>query len=156
MNTAMALDWLELPRGKKVAIITNAGGPAALASDYLSLNGIELAAISPAIQEKLKEKLNPSAQTGNPVDMLGGANEEEYAYAMDLVLSDPGVDMVLPILVPQSLVKPEKVARAIVESSKKSIKPVIVCLMGMESIQEARKILHQNHVPMVDFPELTG
>ncbi|MDP2966413.1 MAG: acetate--CoA ligase family protein [Pelolinea sp.] len=156
LNTAMALDWLELPRGNKVAIITNAGGPAALASDSLALNGIHLATISTATQEKLKEKLNPSAQTGNPVDMLGGANEDEYSFALDLVLSDSGVDMALPILVPQALVKPEKVAQAIVNSSRKSQKPVIACLMGYESIQEARKILHQNHVPMVDFPELTG
>ena len=156
LNTAMALDWLNPPQGNKVAIITNSGGPAALASDSLAINGIQLASISSVIQEKLKEKLNPSAQTGNPVDMLGGANEEEFAYALDLVLSDPGVDMVLPILVPQSLVKPERVAQAIVESSRKTAKPVIVCLMGMESIQEARKILYKNHVPMVDFPELTG
>lgn len=156
LNTAMALDWLELPRGNRVAIITNSGGPAALASDSLSLNGIMLASISKEIQEKLKERLNPAAQTGNPVDMLGGANEEEFSYALDLVLSDPGVDMALPILVPQALVKPEKIAQTIVDSSKKSHKPVIVCMMGMESIQEARKILHQNHVPMVDFPELTG
>jgi acetyltransferase len=156
LNMAMALDWLKLPKGNRVAIITNSGGPAALASDSLSSNGINLASISPAIQEKLKEKLNPSAQTGNPVDMLGGANEDEFTFALDLVLSDPGVDMALPILVPQALVKPEKVAQAIVDSSKKSIKPVIVCLMGKESIQEARKILHQNHIPMVDFPELTG
>ena len=156
LNTAMALDWLKLPQGNKIALITNAGGPAALASDSLALNEIKLASISPATQDKLKEKLNPSAQTGNPVDMLGGANEEEYAFALDLVLSDPGVDMALPILVPQALVKPEKVAQAIVDSSRKSQKPVIACLMGFESVQEARKILHQNHVPMVDYPELTG
>ena len=156
LNIATALDWMSPPKGNKVAIITNSGGPAALASDSLALNGIRLASISPAIQEKLKEKLNPSAQTANPIDMLGGANEDEFSFALDLVLSDPGVDMALPILVPQSLVKPEKVAQAIVDSSRKSAKPVIVCLMGMESIQEARKILHQNHIPMVDFPELVG
>ncbi len=88
--------------------------------------------------------------------MLGGANEDEFSYALDLTLLDPGVDMVLPILVPQALVKPEKVAQAIVDSSKKSHKPIIVCLMGKESIQDAKKILQQNHIPMVDFPELTG
>ena len=156
LNAAMALDWLNLPQGNKIAIVTNAGGPAALASDSLAMNGMQLASISSVIQAKLKENLNPSAQTGNPVDMLGGANEDEYAYALDLVLSDPVIDMALPILVPQALVKPEKIAQAIVDSAKKSQKPVIACLMGYESVQEARKILHQNHVPMVDFPELTG
>ncbi len=156
INISMALDWMRPPDGNKVAIITNSGGPAALASDSLALNGIGLATISPAIQEKLKEKLNPSAQIANPVDMLGGANEDDFSFALDQILSDPGVDMALPILVPQALVKPEKVAQAIVDSSKKSVKPVVVCLMGMESIQEASKILHQNHIPMVDYPELVG
>ena len=156
LNIAMALDWLDLPLGNRVAIITNSGGPAALASDSLASNGIRLASISPEVQEKLKQRLNPSAQTANPVDMLGGANEVEFSFALDQVLKDPGVDMALPILVPQALVKPAKIAQAIVDSSRKSAKPVIVCLMGKESIQEARKILHQNHIPMVDFPELTG
>jgi len=156
LNIAMTLDWLSLPLGNKVAIITNSGGPAALASDSLANNGIRLASISTATQVKLKEKLNPSAQTANPIDMLGGANEDDFSFALDLVLKDPGVDMALPILVPQALVKPEKVAQAIVDSSRKSSKPVIVCLMGNESIQDATKILQQNHVPMVDFPELVG
>ena len=156
LNIAASLDWMGLPSGNRIAIITNSGGPAALASDSLASNGIQLASISPETQKKLKEKLNPSAQTANPVDMLGGANEDEFSFALDLVLSDPGVDMALPILVPQSLVKPEKVAQAIVDSSKKTSKPVIVCLMGKESIQEANKILHQNHIPMVDFPEMVG
>ena len=156
LNIAMTLDWMSPPMGNRVAIITNSGGPAALASDSMALNGIRLASISPATQEKLKAKLNPSAQTANPVDMLGGANENEFSYALDLVLSDSGVDMALPILVPQALVKPEKVAQAIVDSSRKTAKPVIVCLMGKESIQEASKILQQNHIPIVDFPELVG
>ncbi len=156
LNIAVSLDWMNIPSGNRVAIITNSGGPAALASDSLALNGIKLASISQITQEKLKEKLNPSAQTANPVDMLGGANEDEFSYALDLVLSDPGVDMALPILVPQALVKPENVAQAIVDSSKKSSKPVIVCLMGNESIHDASMILQKNHIPMVDFPEMAG
>ncbi len=156
LNTAMALDWLNLPQGNKVAIVTNSGGPAALASDSLAAYGLRLASLSPETQTKLSEKLNPSAQTANPVDMLGGANEDDFTFALEMVLADPGVDIALPILVPQALVSPEKVAQAIAQTSKKYEKPVITCLMGMESIQEARDILHQNHVPMVDFPELIG
>lgn len=156
LNTAMALDWLNLPHGNKVAIVTNSGGPAALASDSLAAYGLRLASLSPETQAKLREKLNPSAQSANPVDMLGGANEDDFAFALEMVLADPGVDMALPILVPQALVSPEKVAQAIAQTSKKYEKPVITCLMGMESIQEARDILHQNHLPMVDFPELIG
>lgn len=156
LNVSMTLDWLKLPKGKRVGIVTNSGGPAALASDSLAAQGLNLASIDENIQGKLKEKLNPSAQTGNPVDMLGGASEEEYGHALKLVLSDDGVDIALAILVPTSLVNPAKIAEAIVEEAGKTEKPVIACLMGSASIQEARKVLHDNHVPMVDYPEMTG
>jgi acetyltransferase len=156
LNVSMALDWLTPPQGRRVAIVTNSGGPAALASDSLSANGLSLAAISPQIQEKLKEKLNPAAQTANPVDMLGGAAEDEYAHALDLVLGDEGVDMALAILVPQALVNPAKIAEAIVHASRSSGKPVMACLMGDVSIREAHKLLHDHRVPMVDYPELVG
>jgi acetyltransferase len=156
LNVSMALDWLTPPVGKRVAIVTNSGGPAALASDSLSAHGLSLADISPTIQEKLKEKLNPAAQTANPVDMLGGAAENEYAHALDLVLSDENVDMALAILVPQALVNPAKVAEAIVQAAKSTNKPVMACLMGDVSIREAHKVLHDHRVPMVDYPEMIG
>jgi acetyltransferase len=156
LNVSMALDWLTPPQGKRVAIVTNSGGPAALASDSLSAQGLSLASINPGIQEKLKEMLNPAAQTANPVDMLGGAAENEYAHALNLVLNDEGVDMALAILVPQALVNPVKVGEAIVQAAKATNKPVMACLMGDVSIREAHKLLHGHHVPMVDYPELIG
>ncbi|HUV15444.1 MAG TPA: acetate--CoA ligase family protein [Pelolinea sp.] len=156
LNVSMALDWLKLPKCNRVAIVTNSGGPAALASDSLAAQGLCLASIDTPIQEKLKEKLNPAAQTANPVDMLGGADEKEYSHALKYVLQDEGVDMVLVILVPQALVNPVKVAEAVVNSARTTEKPVITCLMGSDSIQDARKVLQENRAPIVDFPELTG
>jgi acetyltransferase len=156
LNTAMALDWLKLPKGRRAAIITNAGGPAALASDNLAKYGIQLARIGMETQEKLREKLNPAAQVSNPIDMLGGATEMEYGHALDCVLADEEVDMVLAILVPQALVDPQKVAQAFVDSAGKSDKPVLACMMGAYSVKEARELLHSNHLPMVDYPEQTG
>ncbi len=156
LNVSMALDWLTPPSGNRVAIVTNSGGPAALASDSLSAQGLSLASINPEVQTELKSKLNPAAQTANPVDMLGGATENEYAHALKLVLEDENVDMALAILVPQALVDPSKVAEAIVGAAGSSEKPVVACLMGDVSIGEAHKILHANHVPMVDYPEMTG
>ena len=156
LNVGMALDWLKPAQGKRVAIITNSGGPAALASDSLSAQGLCLASIKPEIQQRLKEKLNPSAQVANPVDMLGGADENEYAHALELVMKDEGVDMALAILVPQALVNPVKVAEAIVRAAGSTEKPLIACLMGKESVQQARAVLHGNRVPMVDFAEMTG
>ncbi len=156
LNAAMALDWLRLPKGSRAAIITNAGGPAALASDSLSEYGIQLAQVSADTQAKLQANLNPAAQVSNPIDMLGGATELEYGHALDYVLADEGVDMVLAVLVPQALVDPVKVAKAFVDSARKSEKPVLACMMGSFSVQEARTLLHENHLPMLDYPEQTG
>ncbi len=156
LNAAMALDWLKLPKGSRAAIITNAGGPAALASDSLAENAIQLASISAETQARLREKLNPAAQVSNPIDMLGGATELEYGHALESVLMDEGVDMVLAVLVPQALVDPVKVAQSFVEAAQKSDKPVLACMMGSYSVQEARDLLHRNHLPMTDYPEQTG
>jgi acetyltransferase len=156
LNCSMALDWLKPPNGNRAVIVTNSGGPAALASDSFSEHDIRLAELSKTTQIALGEKLNPSAQVANPVDMLGGAAEEEYAHALNHVLQDKGVDMALAVLVPQSLVDPVKIAQAIVDASKHTNKPIITCLMGYASIQEARDMLHANKIPMIDYPSQSG
>lgn len=155
-DVAWSLSCQPLPKGKKVAIITNSGGPAALASDSLAANGFELATISDEKQAMLAEKLNPSAQVANPVDMLGGAEPAEFGHCMSVLLDDPGVDVFLPILVPQSLVNPGDVARAIVENANNTDKTVLACMVGHQSLAEARAVLHKNEVPMSIFPEVPG
>ncbi|HEY9122360.1 MAG TPA: acetate--CoA ligase family protein [Brevefilum sp.] len=155
-DVAWALSCQSLPEGNRVAIFTNAGGPAALASDSLAANGFTLANINEENQKKLAEKLNPSAQVSNPVDMLGGAEPEEFSHCLSTLLDDPGVDAFLPILVPQALVDPGDVARAIVENANKTQKPVLACMVGEKSLDEARMVLHQNKVPMTIFPEVPG
>ncbi len=155
-DVAWALSCQPLPKGNKVAIFTNAGGPAALASDSLAANGFELASISPEKQATLAEKLNPSAQVANPVDMLGGAEPAEFAHCLDTLLDDPEVDVMLPMLVPQSLVNPADVARAIVKSTEDTDQTVLACMVGEQSLAAARKVLHENHIPMSIFPEVPG
>jgi len=155
-DVAWALSCQSLPEGNRVAIFTNAGGPAALASDSLAANGFSLANISEQKQKQLAEKLNPSAQVSNPVDMLGGAEPEEFSHCLSTLLDDPGVDAFLPILVPQALVDPGDVARAIVENANKTQKTVLACMVGEKSLDEARMVLHQNKVPMTIFPEVPG
>jgi len=145
-----------LPRGNRVAILTNAGGPAALASDALAANGFELASISEERQAELAAKLNPSAQVANPVDMLGGAEPAEFSHCLSTLLDDPDVDVFLPILVPQSLVDPGAVAQAIVDNANKTDKTVLACMVGEKSLKDARRILHRNRVPMSTFPDIPG
>ncbi|MEA3326389.1 MAG: acetate--CoA ligase family protein [Chloroflexota bacterium] len=155
-DVAWALSCQALPKGNRVAIFTNAGGPAVLASDALAANQFELAVISEEKQAELAAKLNPSAQVANPVDMLGGAEPAEFSHCLATLLDDPGVDVFLPILVPQSLVDPGAVAQAIADNANKTDKTVLVCMVGEKSLKEARAVLHRNLVPMSTFPDVPG
>lgn len=155
-DVAWSLSCQPLPKGNRVAIFTNAGGPAALASDSLAAHGFELGTISEKHQAALAEKLNPSAQVSNPVDMLGGAEPVEFGHCLSTLLDAEGIDVFLPMLVPQSLVNPAEVARSIVAQAEKTGKTVLACMVGENSLKEARKVLHENNIPMSSFPEVPG
>ncbi len=155
-DVAMCLDFQPLPKGKRAVILTNAGGPAALASDSLSAHGIFLEDLESETREVLRQNLNPAAQVGNPVDMLGGAEPADYQMAVKQLISDKNVDIVIPILVPQSLVNPAGVAQAIVDASVGSTRPVLTCIMGDISVDEARLVLQGNRMPMFVHPEAMG
>jgi len=155
-DVAMSFDFQPLPSGKRAVILTNAGGPAALASDSLSSHGIILDDLQPETREALRAALNPAAQVGNPVDMLGGAEAQDYEMAVTQLLKDRNVDIVLPILVPQALVNPVDVAQALVKASKGAGKPVLTCIMGDLSVDEARVVLQGNRLPMFVYPESMG
>lgn len=155
-NLAWALGSQPLPKGKRVAITTNAGGAAALAADSLDFNGFELAKISQDNQARLREKLNPSAQISNPVDMLGSVSPEDYLWSLGNLDQDEGVDVLLPILVPQALVDTVGVAKAWVEMSSQTEKTLLTCLMGERSTAESEQILNLNNVPVYPFPDQAG
>jgi acetyltransferase len=155
-DVAMCMDFQPLPAGKRAVILTNAGGPAALASDSLSAHGIFLEDLEPETRDELRKHLNPAAQVGNPVDMLGGAEPADYQMAVKQLISDKNVDIVIPILVPQSLVNPAGVAQAIVDASQGSTRPVLTCIMGDISVNEARLVLQGNRMPMFVHPESMG
>ena len=155
-NLAWALGSQPLPKGKRVAITTNAGGAAALAADSLDFNGFELAKISSEIQARLREKLNPSAQVSNPVDMLGSVSPEDYLWSLGNLDQDEGVDVLLPILVPQALVDTVGVAKAWVEMGSQTEKTLLTCLMGERSTAESKQILNLNNVPVYPFPDQAG
>ena len=155
-NVAWALGTQPLPAGKRVAITTNAGGAAALAADSLAFNGFELAKISPEIQQKLRTKLNPSAQVSNPVDMLGSVSPEDYIWSLGNLDADEGVDVLLPILVPQSLVDTLGVAKAWVEIGKQTNKTLLTCLMGERSTLESEQWLNMAGGPVFAYPDEAG
>ena len=155
-NGALALAYQPLPRGNRIALVTNAGGPAALAADALEGAGLRLARTGAETQAALRSFLIPDAQVAGPVDLLGGADEHGYRKALDAVLADPECDGVLAILVPQALVNPVAVVEAFgaaAAAQPEPRKPVLACLMGEASLDAAFKAAHAAQIPAYTFPE---
>jgi acetyltransferase len=154
-NAALALAHQPLPKGNRIAILTNAGGPSALAADWLNPAGLTLAHTSPEIQTTLRTFLNPQAGVEGPVDMLGGAGESHYLRALEALLADPGNDGVLVILVPMVLSDSGAILRTLVSAiqAAKTHKPVLACLMGEASLKEAFAVADEGGLPAYRFPE---
>lgn len=153
-DVGLALAKLPLPAGKRVAVLTNAGGPAILATDALVGSGLEIAALSKRTQKQLRAMLVPEASVANPVDMVAGATAANYRRALGVLLADPNVDSVLVIFVPPITHEPVAVARAVFEAARGSKKPVVSCFMSRDEVLQA--IAHearQDWVPVYLYPE---
>lgn len=153
---AVALAYQPLPTGNRIAIVTNAGGPAAVAADAFEAAGLRLARTSPATQTALRGFLHPDAQLGGPVDMLGGADAAQFQSAVAAVLADPAVDGVLAMLVPQILSKPLAIVAALDAAARgqaQPAKPLLACLMGKASVEAAHVAAHAVELPPYTFPE---
>ena len=152
-NNALALAYGPLPRGRRVAVVTNAGGPASLAADEIETVGLVMPPTPEATRQRLAEFTHPEAQLGNPVDMLGGAEPPQYEQAVAALLADDTFDAVMPILVPQALVDPVAVAEAIGRAAKCCDKPVVVCFMGDDAVRQPMAVLHEHRIASYQFPE---
>ncbi len=152
-NNALALAYGPLPRGRRVAVVTNAGGPASLAADEIENVGLVMPPTPEATRKRLAEFTHPEAQLGNPVDMLGGAEPPQYEQAVAALLADDTFDAVMPILVPQALVDPVAVAEAIGRAATCCDKPVVVCFMGDDAVRQPMAVLHEFYIASYQFPE---
>lgn len=154
-DSAVALAYQPPLAGSRVAALTNAGGPAALAADGMEPLGLTLARTSPAVQAALRTFLPPAAQVAGPVDMLGGATNQEYRQAFAALLGDEGNDGLIVILVPQLLVNPVDVVQSLAEVSRQhpQRKPVVLCLMGEASLRDAFAAAHDHKIPPYTFPD---
>ena len=148
-----ALAWCPLPAGRRVAILTNAGGPGAIAVDALDDVALEMADLQPHSRTALAELLPAEASTANPVDMLASAGPTEYAACLAVLLADPGVDSVMIILPPPPMTTAAEVVSALIPQAKVASKPIVVALMGEELIAHAAQLLRQAKVPDYRFPE---
>jgi len=142
-----------LPRGGRVAIITNAGGPGIMATDAAVRHGLKLAELSEATKDKLRQALPSTASVRNPVDVIGDARADRYEAAVRTVLEDENVDMGIVILTPQSMTEIEQTATVVPEAIEGINKPVVCAFMGARDVAPGVKILRAAGVPNYAFPE---
>ena len=162
-DVAMLLAHQPVPRGNRVAIVTNAGGPGIMATDACVSHGLEVGALADETVAALRAFLPKEASTRNPVDMIASAAPESYEKAIRLAASDPGVDTVFAIYVPPIVTRPLDVAQAIVRGTAAAAhdarargeapKPVLTCFMGSHGVPEGLRSLHEGQLPSYPFPE---
>jgi acetyltransferase len=152
LDYATALSLQPLPQGDRVLIVTNAGGPGTMAADAIEKVGMRVAALGRNTTAALRSRLPRSAATGNPVDVLGDADPERYAAALEAAQDDPGVDAIIVLLTPQVMTRPAETARAIV-ASMRGDKPVLAAFMGGREVLPAREELVAAGLPEYPSPE---
>jgi acetyltransferase len=140
------------PKGPRLAIMTNAGGPAVLATDAVVLHGAELAKLEPHAVEELNAFLPPAWSHGNPVDILGDASPERYQKTLTALAKDDGNDGILVILSPQDMTDPAGVAEAL-RSFAHMKKPLLASWMGGSSVWKGIEILNQANIPTFEYPD---
>ena len=143
-----------LPKGPRVAIITNAGGAGIMAADAIEQAGLVLAELLDETIDKLAANLPPAASSHNPIDVLCDALPKRYEFALDIVLDDPNVDVVLVLLTPQAMTQPTGTAEAIVKiARRKNEKPILACFLGVHKVEEGIRILRDGKIPYYASPQ---
>ena len=141
------------PRGNRLCIVTNAGGPGVLATDALVASGGELADLSPQTMAAFDEILPPQWSHNNPVDILGDAEPERYAKSLEIAAKDPAIDGMLVILTPQDMTNPTQIAEKLKPYAKGFGKPVLASWMGGAEVAAGEQILNQAGIPTFQFPD---
>ncbi len=152
-EAAAVLDSQRLPAGRRLAIVTCAGGPGVIAADALMDRGGELARLSDESMKQLDAILPPYWSRNNPVDVHGDATVDRFMQAVSICLADPMVDALLVIYVPMESAPSTRFARAVAEVAKKWWKPVVAAWMGAKDAEEGRRILVDQDIPVYDTPE---
>ncbi|GAJ13674.1 unnamed protein product, partial [marine sediment metagenome] len=143
-----------LPAGPSVAVITNAGGAGIMAADAIERQGLGFAKLSDETVSKLATGLPPTSNLHNPIDVLGDALADRYEFALDVVLDDPNVDIVLVLLTPQAMTESAATAEAVVRiAGRKKDKPILACFLGAGKVEEAVMILRDGKIPSYNSPE---
>lgn len=142
-----------IPKGNRLAIVTNAGGPGVMATDSLISWGGKLVELSEETMQKLNDYLPPFWSHGNPIDVLGDATPERFAKSTEIVLEDENVDAVLVLLTPQAMTAPTETAEAIAELAAKTSKSIMAAWLGGASMRKGVQVFNQAGIPSYQAPE---
>lgn len=153
LNFVQIFSKNDLAKAQNVAVITNAGGPAVIATDEIASSGLSLAKFSKATEDKLKEILPPASHLENPIDILGDAKADRYEQTLEVVVKDDNVDSVLILLTPQSMTEIDQTAEAIIRIKNKTSKPLLACFMGKSTVESGIKLIKSSEVISMNFPE---
>jgi len=152
-NYALAFSTQPLPKGSRIAIVTNSGGPGIMATDALIRPGITIAPLSEETKIKLRGALPPTASVENPVDVIGDANALRYEAAIRYTLEDDNVDGAIVILAPAATTEIIETARIVPNVAKGIDKPILCSFMGLVDVSEGVRFLEQHGFPNYAFPE---
>ena len=141
------------PKGPRLTILTNAGGPGVLATDKLLTTGGELAEISPETTKKLNEFLPAAWSHNNPIDIIGDASPERYAKSLEVAADDPNSDGLLVILTPQAMTDPTATAEALQSYAKTFDKPILASWSGGQEVAAGEAILNKAGIPTFEYPD---
>jgi len=142
-----------VPKGNRLAIVTNAGGPGVMATDSLISLGGKLVKLSDETMQKLNEYLPPFWSHGNPVDVLGDATPERFARTTEIVLEDANVDAVLVLLTPQAMTAPTETAEAIAQLAAKTTKSIMAAWLGGASMTNGIQLFNKAGISNYSAPE---
>ncbi|MEG4799705.1 bifunctional acetate--CoA ligase family protein/GNAT family N-acetyltransferase [Microcoleus sp. ARI1-B5] len=140
------------PQGNRLSIVTNAGGPGAIATDALISDGGALADLAPETVQQLDEFLPPQWSHHNPIDILGDASSDRYAKTLEVVAPDPNSDGLLVILTPQAMTNPTQTAEKLKSYSQLG-KPLLASWMGGVEVSAGTQILNQANIPTFPYPD---
>jgi acetate---CoA ligase (ADP-forming) len=152
-DMARVFSWEEAPKGKNIAVISNAGGPAVMTSDFVAESGLQLVQFDQETKEKLAQALPSQVSVINPIDLIGDALADRYQIAVETVIQNDEVDALIVILTPQVMTQIEETATAIGKLSLQYGKTVVCSFMGGSLISDGEKILNKYKIPSFRYPE---
>jgi acetyltransferase len=150
---AIVMAYQPLPEDKRLAILTNAGGPGIIAADACEKSELTMANFQQHTLERLRNSLPPTASIYNPIDVIGDAKADRYLTALQAIKNDENTDMVLVLLTPQATTEADLTAEAVIETFSGVNKPVVTSFMGGASIKQGLDILNDNKIPNFPNPE---